>query len=154
MQEGANLLIERLGARISKELPKCHAQPRIICRDCSCLAGAAAYMEQDGTRKGQEMSGAKATFNPLDVIASAYELSEKPELAREFKASGMKFSAVAYEAAGFGHVGVMNANGMFGLMKMETLVLNPFCVDAPLFSLDRVHAFGRAQGKAQRCRCL
>lgn len=89
------------------------------------------------------MSGAKATFNLLDMIASAYELIEKPELAREFKASGMKFSAVAYEAAGFGHVGVMSANGMFGLMKMETLVLNPFSVDAPLFSLDRVHAFWR-----------
>ena len=89
------------------------------------------------------MSGTKAPFNPLDVIASAYELSEKPGLTREFKASGMKFSAVAYEAAGFGHVGVMNAHGMLGQMKMETVVLNPFSVDAPLFSLDSIHAFGR-----------
>jgi hypothetical protein len=89
------------------------------------------------------MSGTQAPFNPLEMIASTYELNEKPGLTREFKASGMSFSAVAHEAAGFGHVGVMNAHGMLGLMKMETVVLNPFSVDAPLFSLDRIHAFGR-----------
>ena len=37
----------------------------------------------------------------------------------------------------------MNATGMAGLMKMETLVLNPFSVDAPIFSYDRIQAMGK-----------
>ena len=79
----------------------------------------------------------------LDTIETAYPLHERPGVSRTFKASGMRFSATAYEAIGFGHVSVMNATGIFGLMKMETLILNPFFADAPLLSLDRIHAFGR-----------
>lgn len=61
----------------------------------------------------------------------------------DFKASGMKFHVRAFTAEGLGHVSVMTARGMLGLMKMETLIVNPFSIDAPLLSCDRIHAMGR-----------
>lgn len=79
----------------------------------------------------------------LADIGAVYKLNEKEGSARSFKASGMKFNAKAYLAEGFGHVGLMSARGMFGLMKLETIIFNPFFVDAPIFSYDRIHAFGR-----------
>lgn len=79
----------------------------------------------------------------LEGIGAMYPLSKQSGSERQFKASGMKFDTVAYTAQGFGHVGVMNAAGMAGMMKMETLILNPFSVDAPIFSYDRIHAMGK-----------
>ena len=58
------------------------------------------------------------------------------------KVSGMKFEILAYKAAGLGHVSVMTASGMFGLMKMDTLIINPTEKDLPLYSYDRIHAMG------------
>ena len=58
------------------------------------------------------------------------------------KANGMKFSIRAYHADGLGWVSVMTASGFFGLMKMDTLIVNPTEVDMPLLSYDRVHAMG------------
>lgn len=58
------------------------------------------------------------------------------------KASGMKFTVKAYEAEGLGHVSVMTAKGMFGLMKMDTLIVNPKALDLPLYSYDRILAMG------------
>ena len=78
-----------------------------------------------------------------DEISSAYPLQEKKDSARSFKASGLKFHARSFEAAGLGHMSVMTAAGFFGLMKMETVILNPFFVDAPILSYDRIHAMGR-----------
>ena len=86
---------------------------------------------------------AETPLNLLETIAASYPLRECPGAAREFKAAGMQFTATAYEAEGFGHIGVMDAKGFLGLMRMETLVLNAFDVDAPLLSLDRMHVFGR-----------
>jgi len=79
----------------------------------------------------------------LETIALAYDLHKQPGSTRHFEVKKMQFEAVAYEAEGFGHVGIMSASGLFGLMAIETIILNPFYVDAPLLSLDRVHAFGR-----------
>ena len=58
------------------------------------------------------------------------------------KANGMSFTVEAYEAEGLGHVSVMRAKGFFGLMKMDTLIVNPTERDLPLYSYDRILAMG------------
>ena len=58
------------------------------------------------------------------------------------KANGMTFSIQAYHAEGLGHVSVMRAKGFFGLMKMDTLIINPTKKDLPLYSYDRIFAMG------------
>lgn len=79
----------------------------------------------------------------LSSLSALFPLTEIP--AGEFaslKASGMKFTVRAYEAQGLGRVSVMTAAGFFGLMKMDTLIINPTVIDMPLLSYDRVHAMG------------
>ena len=76
-------------------------------------------------------------------INAAYPLEEKNDSTRSFKASGLKFNARSFTVNGFGHMSIMTATGFFGLMKMETLILNPFFIDAPILSYDRIHAMGR-----------
>ncbi len=58
------------------------------------------------------------------------------------KHSGMTFHVCAYRVRGLGHLSIMTASGFFGLMKMDTLILNPTELDLPLFSYDRVLAMG------------
>ena len=60
----------------------------------------------------------------------------------KMKVSGMNFEIWAFHAEGLGHVSAMTATGLFGLMKMDTLIINPTERDLPLFSYDRVHALG------------
>ena len=52
----------------------------------------------------------------------------------KMRVNGMSFSVRAYKAAGLGHVSVMSAVGFFGLMKMDTLIINPTELDLPLGS--------------------
>ncbi len=58
------------------------------------------------------------------------------------KHSGMTFRIRAFHGKGLGHVSLMTASGFFGLMKMDTLIINPTEVALPLFSYDRVLAMG------------
>ena len=60
----------------------------------------------------------------------------------EIKAPMMKFEISAYKAEGLGHVSVMSMSGMLGLMKMDTVIINPIDRDLPLLSYDRVYAAG------------
>ncbi len=60
----------------------------------------------------------------------------------KMKVNGMNFDIWAFHAEGLGHVSAMVAKGFFGLMKMDTLIINPTEKDMPLFSYDRVHAMG------------
>lgn len=60
----------------------------------------------------------------------------------KMKVGVMNFRIWAFHAEGLGHVSAMTASGMFGLMKMDTLIINPTERDMPLFSYDRVHAMG------------
>lgn len=60
----------------------------------------------------------------------------------KMKVNGMNFEIWAFHADGLGHVSAMTATGFFGLMKMDTLIINPTERDMPLFSYDRVHAMG------------
>lgn len=79
----------------------------------------------------------------LRIIEQNYKLNEMDigEYA-SLKMSVMRFKVRCFEAEGLGHVSVMTASGMFGLMKMETLVINPFTCDMAMFSYDRIHAAG------------
>lgn len=79
----------------------------------------------------------------LDLIKAKYPLSpiDAGDIAT-LKASGMKFSVEAYKAEGLGHVSMMRAKGFFGLMKMDTLIINPTEIDLPLYSYDRILAMG------------
>ena len=79
----------------------------------------------------------------LALLKEAYPL--RPCDAGEFaklKANGMGFTVETYEAEGLGHVSVMRAKGFFGLMKMDTLIVNPTERDLPLYSYDRILAMG------------
>lgn len=79
----------------------------------------------------------------LQMIGEKYPLTEQS--AGEYgqmKVSGMKFTVRPYRAEGLGWVSVMTAVGFFGLMKMDTLIINPLDTDMPLLSYDRVYAMG------------
>ena len=60
----------------------------------------------------------------------------------EMKVNGMDFSISAFKAEGLGHLSVMRAKGFFGLMQMDTLIINPTEIDLPLYSYDRIFAMG------------
>ena len=79
----------------------------------------------------------------LNLIKEKYPLTEIDcgDFA-QMKVNGMKFSISAYKAEGLGHVSVMRAKGFFGLMKMDTLIINPTEIDLPLYSYDRIFAMG------------
>ena len=81
--------------------------------------------------------------NILSRIAERYPLKEIElhDLAH-LKASGMKFTVRAFMAEGLGHVSVMSATGFLGLMKVDTLIINPIALDLPLYSYDRIFAMG------------
>ncbi len=79
----------------------------------------------------------------LSEIQNKYPLTQID--AGEFavlRANGMKFDVSVYKAEGLGHVSVMRAKGLFGLMRMDTLIINPTEIDLPLYSYDRIIAMG------------
>ncbi len=79
----------------------------------------------------------------VNKIGERYEL--RPIDCAEFskmEINNMAFEISAYEAVGLGHVSVMRAKGFFGLMKMNTLIINPTELDLPLYSYDRIYAMG------------
>lgn len=79
----------------------------------------------------------------LNIIKEKYliEAIDAGEMS-SLKANGMTFKVEAYKAAGLGHISVMRAKGFFGLMKMDTLIINPTELDLPLYSYDRIFAMG------------
>jgi hypothetical protein len=79
----------------------------------------------------------------LKTIKEKYSVSEIDcgEFA-SMKAGGMSFSISAYNAEGLGQASVMKGTGFFGLMKMDTLIINPKEIDLPLYSYDRIFAMG------------
>jgi len=79
----------------------------------------------------------------LRAISAKYNLIEQNVgYFRKLKANGMTFTVRTFRAEGLGWVSLMRASGFLGLMKMDTLIINPMRVDMPLFSYDRVHAMG------------
>lgn len=59
------------------------------------------------------------------------------------KVNGMTFETEAFDGENFGRVSVMRAKGFFGLMKTDTVILSPVFIDLPLYSYDRIKAFGK-----------
>ena len=55
----------------------------------------------------------------------------------------MRFELEAYDWNGTAHVSHLSMRGLFGLMKMDTLICTPYAKDMPLFSYDFIRAFGR-----------
>jgi hypothetical protein len=79
----------------------------------------------------------------LNIIKGSYPLKEiDPGEFAKMKVGGMNFEIKAYKAEGLGHVSVMRAKGFLGLMKMDTLIVNPKELDLPLYSYDRIFAMG------------
>lgn len=79
----------------------------------------------------------------LQILRKHFQITEKN--AGDYavqKVNGMTFRIRAYEIIGIGHLSLMQADGMFGLMKMDTAILTPVYKDAPLFSYDRIKALG------------
>ena len=62
----------------------------------------------------------------------------------QIKGRGMRFDVRVFDAKGSGRLFLMEMKGMFGLMRMETATFTPVSLDAPLFSIDIVKAFGRS----------
>ena len=58
------------------------------------------------------------------------------------RAQGMLFQVSGWDAEGLGRISRMQASGFFGLMKMDTLIVNPTEIDMPLLSYDRIFAMG------------
>lgn len=83
------------------------------------------------TGKLLELIGKKHLIKPIDT----------GDL-ETIRANGMVFKVEAYRAEGLGHVSIMRAKGFFGLMRMDTLIIDPFERDLPLYSYDRIYAMG------------
>jgi len=80
----------------------------------------------------------------LDKMTQVFPLRELP--AREFSSASvgpMKFSIRHWDGGLLGNVSYMSASGMMGLMKMETLIVNPTEADLPLLSMDTILAMGK-----------
>ena len=81
-------------------------------------------------------------------VVKAYPLRKYPLVEidakdmQTLKANGMTFTVRAYRAEGLGHISVMRAKGFFGLMRMDTLIINPEEIELPLYSYDRIYAMG------------
>lgn len=79
----------------------------------------------------------------LDILKEQCTIQEMPVGEyQKLKAKGMTFTIHQFYAEGLGNVSVMAAKGFFGLMQMDTFIVNPVEKDLPLFSYDRIHAMG------------
>ena len=80
----------------------------------------------------------------LEIINGKHKLKELGSQGFSgLKVKGMTFTMNSYEAEGLGYVSTMVAKGFFGLLRMDTLIINPIVIDLPLFSYDRIFAFGK-----------
>ena len=79
----------------------------------------------------------------LEALGKTHEL-QKEDLGADahMSAKGMAFDTESWKIPGLGHLCVMRMNAFLGLMRMETAIIAPTAVDAPLFNLDWVKAFG------------
>ncbi len=77
----------------------------------------------------------------LELTNSYYPLEEiNIHEYSHFKVGPITFDVANYKAQGLGHITTMKGKGLFGLMKMDTFVINPFEKDMVLYSYDRILA--------------
>ena len=60
-----------------------------------------------------------------------------------FSGKGMKFQLQSYDWEGCACVSHLSMRAFLGLMKMETLICTPYAKDLPIFSYDKIKAFGK-----------
>lgn len=58
------------------------------------------------------------------------------------KVGPAKFTIRQFKVDGVGNFTTMAGKAMFGVMKMDTVILTPFEKDAPLYSYDRIYVLG------------
>lgn len=58
----------------------------------------------------------------------------------------IKFHVEAFDFENFGRVSVMNGSALFGLMKMETVMIAPKYIDHPVASCDIIRVAGNTTG--------
>ena len=80
----------------------------------------------------------------FEIISSKYQLQEiDMGDYKTLNKKGMHFLFSCYELKDVGHISIFSMKAMFGAMKMESIVINPFKKDAPLFSYDLIDVFGK-----------
>ena len=80
----------------------------------------------------------------VDLFAQRGELVAKDVSPwQTFSGKGMKFQLQSYDWDGCACVSYLNMRAFLGLMKMETLICTPYTKDLPIFSYDRIIAFGK-----------
>ena len=79
----------------------------------------------------------------LEELKKNYEFEEKDcGDFKELSVSGMTFKNSSFYAKGLGNVAIMNIDDGKGIMKMDTLIINPFEIDAPMLSYDCISMMG------------
>ena len=79
----------------------------------------------------------------ISGMQSLYGLEHVPgNVHTKIDKNGMHFVITTYKVKGFGYLSVIDMKAMFGLMKMESVVLNAEYKDLPLFSADYIQAAG------------
>jgi len=76
----------------------------------------------------------------LDLLNSSYPLEFICE--EKTKVKSMNFVIKQYHAKGLGNVSTMKMSMPLKIMEMDSLIINPFEIDLPLLSYDRVFALG------------
>lgn len=76
-----------------------------------------------------------------EIIVNYGELKlEKRDIGEYAKIDkkGMHFNIESYKVEGIGTLSILTMKAMFGLMKMESIILSSIEKDAPLFSVDAI----------------
>ena len=60
-----------------------------------------------------------------------------------FSGKGMRFQLQSYDWDGCACVSYLTMRAFLGLMKMETLICTPYTKDFPIYSYDKIIAFGK-----------
>ncbi len=60
-----------------------------------------------------------------------------------FSGKGMKFQLQSYDWDGCACVSYLTMRAFLGLMKMETFICTPYTKDLPIYSYDKIIAFGK-----------
>ena len=78
------------------------------------------------------------------VLAEKYRI-KRNEIGEDARLTkfGMVFTTRSYEIKGTGHLCIMRMKAFGGIMKMETVVIAPYGMDAPLMNVDWVGVLGK-----------
>ena len=78
------------------------------------------------------------------ALGRSYKLTRN-EIGEDARLSklGMVFTTKSYDVRDIGHFCIMRLKAFGGMMKMETVILAPTGVDAPLMNVDWVSVFGK-----------